>query len=264
MLPTVDDKTKNFRGDINFPNKRKSLCKQYRRGQEKMYCFSYGKSEIVKDSFQAFLVKDAHFTATEEYPIIPSEFVSKSVPIKIMPFSKAICYRGDLSDTFICTYESDSTFERVRRNPQRYVSFFKRTAGLIGFDYSIHTDMPIIKQKAQMNDNLSLTYYFGGQGVSVIPNVRCGVDDLQDEYLSSLPRNTLIAVGVHGFQKYKFERYEWYCFLEKIIEVLEPTGIIVYGSLNDPIFKEFKDKTNFYFFEPWIYSNRKVSDSRAN
>lgn len=130
-------------------------------GEQSMNSLNYGKYKPVKDSFQAFLVSNAKFTAKEEYPIIPADMMSKNLPQKIMPFSKAINYHGDLTDTFICTYEADNSFERIRKNPQRYVSFFKRTAGIIGFDYSIHTDMPLIKQKSQINDNLSLTYYYG-------------------------------------------------------------------------------------------------------
>ena len=118
-----------------------------------------------------------------------------------MHFSKAITYRGDLHDTFICFFSPDKSFERVRRNPKRYLSFFKRTAGIIGFDYSIHSDMPVIKQKAQMNDNLSLTYYYGSNGISVIPNLRCGIDDLLPEFLSALPKRSVVAVGTHGFIK---------------------------------------------------------------
>ena len=37
--------------------------------------------EEVEDSFQAFLVKGAHFTKTEEYPIIPREFISNRLPV---------------------------------------------------------------------------------------------------------------------------------------------------------------------------------------
>ncbi|MBQ5852312.1 MAG: DUF4417 domain-containing protein [Lachnospiraceae bacterium] len=75
------------------------------------------------------------------------------------------------------------------------------------------------------------------------------------EFLEAIPKHTLIAIGTHGFSKYKSEKYEWYCFLEKIIGVLEPTGIIVYGSLSSPIFDEFKAKTNFYYYTPWIYNH---------
>lgn len=79
-----------------------------------MSLINYGKNEPVSDSFQAFLVLNASFTAIEEYPIITADMIAHTPPKKIIPFSKAINYRGDLSDTFICTYEANSSFERVR------------------------------------------------------------------------------------------------------------------------------------------------------
>lgn len=116
------------------------------------------------DSFQAFLVDGAEFTKEEEYPIIPIHFISKEIPKRVVPFNKAITCHHNLQDTFISFYAPDQTFERVRRTPARYVRFFKNTAGIIGLDFSVHSDMPIVKQKAQMNDNLSLTYFFWESG----------------------------------------------------------------------------------------------------
>lgn len=132
----------------------------------------------VIDSFDAFLVENAHFTTKEEYPILEECMISKTIPKRILPFGKAINSHEDLSDTFICFYTPDGEFERVRRNPKKYVPFFQRTAGIIGFDYSIHTDMPIVKQKSQINDNLSLTYFFGktifpSYPTSVVVSIRC-------------------------------------------------------------------------------------------
>ena len=59
------------------------------------------ETRVVDDSFSAYLVENAHFTNQEEYPIIEHNMVSMDVPKKIMPFNKAINYRGDLSDTYI-------------------------------------------------------------------------------------------------------------------------------------------------------------------
>lgn len=215
------------------------------------------ENNVVEDSFQAFLVEGANFTKEEEYPIIPEWMVPKLPPKKIMPFDKALNYKGDLRDVYICTYARDCTFERVRKEPKRYLNFFKRCAGIIGFDFSIHSDMPLVKQKSQMNDNLSLTYYYGSNFVYVIPNLRCGIDELTDEFLTAIPKHTLVAIGTHGFIKRRDQRAEWYCFIKRIIEKLEPTGIIVYGGLNDSIFDEFKNRINFYFYEPWIYTDKK-------
>ena len=215
------------------------------------------KSEVVPDSFQSFLISGAYFTEQEEYPIIPEGFVSTVIPKKIMPFSKAITFRGDLRDTFISFYSPYKTFERVRRNPKRYLSFFQKTAGIIGPDFSIHSDMPIIKQKSQINDNLSLTYYYGSQGVPVIPNLRCGVDELLPELLSAIPYHSLVAIGTHGFVHQMQEQCEWYCFIEEFCKTLNPTGIVVYGTLHNKMFDELKDRYPFFFYEPWISQRAK-------
>ena len=221
-------------------------------------------AEHVPDSFQAFLVSGAHFTAQEEYPIIPADFVAACVPKKIMPFSKAITYRGDLRDTFIAFYSPDETFERVRRAPKRYTSFFQRTAGIIGPDYSVHSDMPVIKQKAQINDNLSLTYYYGSQGIPVIPNLRCGIDELLPEFLSAIPHNSIVAIGTHGFLHQKQEQCEWYCFIEQFCKALEPSKIVVYGSLYGKMFDGLKEKYAFYFYDPWISQRAKEVSAYGN
>ena len=220
--------------------------------------------EMVSDSFQAFLVEDALFTEDEEYPILPQTMIAKSYPKKIMPFNKAINYSGDLSDTFVCFYAPDESFERVRRNPRKYISFFKRTAGIIGFDYSIHSDMPIIKQKSQINDNLSLTYFFGKHEIPIIPNIRCGNNELLPEFLSAIPKNSAIAVGTHGFIKTKQEKYEWYCFLENIIQALNPSTIIVYGHLTGSIFDDLKARVNFIFYDSWINTRFKEVKRNGN
>ena len=209
-------------------------------------------NDAVEDSFQAFRVEGAFFTNTEEYPIIPLKMVATEPPKKIMPFNKALTFQGDLSETFICSFSPDKTFERIRRNPKKYLRFFKRTAGIIGFDYSIHSDMPMIMQKSQIYDNLSLTYFYGTNGIPVIPNIRCGDDDLLPEFLEAIPKKSMIAIGTHGFCKEMREKYEWYCFLETVITRLNPTTVVVYGSLNGKIFDDFKDHTNFIFYDPWI------------
>lgn len=214
-------------------------------------------SKPVDDSFQAFLVNGAEFTANENYPIIPSSMVAKEPPKAIIPFNKALQMK-DLSDCFVCFFAPDKSFERIRRNPKRYINLLtKRCAGFIGFDFSIHSDMPLIKQKAQMNDNLSYTFFYGAQGGKSIPNIRYGVDETSDEFLEAIPKNTLIAIGTHGFHKTFIQMTEWYCFLKKVIRVLKPTGIVVYGYLNGPLFEEIKKQVPFYFYEPWINEDRR-------
>lgn len=227
-----------------------------------MYKFDFDNK--VDDSFQSFLVDGAEFTKIEEYPIIRENMVPSKVPEKLMHFSKAITYQGDLSKTVIYFFSPDATFERVRRNPKKYLNFFKRTAGIIGFDFSVHSDMPIIKQKSQMNDNLSLSFYFGNNGIPLYPAPRGGSDCTVDEYLSAFPKHTLITVGVHGFIKEKQEKSEWYYWLNKLIDTLEPTGIIVVGHLSSHIFDDLKEKVPFYFYDSFIEERSKEVNENGN
>lgn len=122
----------------------------------------------------------------------------------------------------------------------------------------------MIKQKAQINDNLSLSYFYGNNGVPVIPNLRCGVDELLPEFLEAIPKHSIVAIGTHGFYKKTCEQCEWYCFLENIIKDLEPSAIVVYGTLNGKMFDDFKVHTNFVFFDPWITQRYKEEKKNGN
>jgi len=222
------------------------------------------KNDMVIDSFHAFLVDGADFTLNYELPIIRSDMVAKKPPKSIMPFDKAYNYHGDLSEVFVCFYAQDLTFERIRRNPEKYLSFFKKCAGIIGFDYSIHSDMNRAKQISQANDNLSLTYYYGNQGITIIPNLRDGYNELTNEIFEAMPKKSYISIGTYGFIKTKRAQYEWYLLIKKIISELDPLGIIVYGPLNNPIFDELKNKCMFYIYPSWLSQDRKRRNKYVN
>lgn len=221
------------------------------------------KIKEIPDSFNAFLVEGAYFTSKLEYPIIEKIMISKEIPLKIMPFEKAINYKGDLTDTYIYFYSLDKTFERLRRNPNRYINFFKRCAGFIGLDFSVHTDMPLAKQISQINDNLSLTYFFCKNGIKCIPNIRYGSDETAEEYLNAFPKHTLIAIGTHGFYKTTCQKSEMYCFIENVIKHLEPSGIIIVGPLNDEVIINLSNKTKFYLYKSWMEEVRRTNYERT-
>ena len=113
------------------------------------------------------------------------------------------------------------------------------------------------KTASVKRDSIALSFYYGKQGVKVIPNIRYGVDELANEFLSAIPQNTLIAIGTHGFIKETYQKAEWYCFLEKVVDVLHPTGIVIYGTLSGKVFDEFRNQCDIFCYEPWIYSDRK-------
>ena len=62
----------------------------------------------------------------------------------------------------------------------------------------------------------------------------------------------MLQLGHTDFVKTIPEKYEWVCFLEKIIMELEPEKIIVYGTMTGKIFDDIKLNQDFVFYDSWI------------
>ena len=79
-----------------------------------------------KDVFNAFLVALATYAGFFEIPVIqPTSWV----PNRLVPFSKAISCRDH--DQWVHFYEFDHLFERLWRNPRRYLPILKRFNGAL-------------------------------------------------------------------------------------------------------------------------------------
>ena len=108
---------------------------------------------------------------------------------------------------------------------------------IIGMDASPYDNMPLVVQKSQIYLNLGITYYYGKQGIKVIPNVRIGTEDTLSS-LAAYPHNHLIAIGTNGFTRSLNNRIIFKEQVEIIVKTLQPTGILVYGPASEYIFEE--------------------------
>lgn len=122
------------------------------------------------------------------------------------------------------------------RHKDNYLNLLKKAAVVIGIDASPYDDMPLVVQKYQIYRNLAITYYYGKQGIKIIPNVRLG-SNYTFSSLEAYPHHTLIAIGTNGFMRNKDNRYLYETQFERIVEELEPTGVVIYG----PVYQEIND-----------------------
>ena len=188
----------------------------------------------LRDVYLAYLIADARQTNTDEYPIIEAWMVATKPPKVITQWDR----RGDAvdpQDTAISFYCQDPGFQPVLNNPRRYVDKLKQYECVVGLDASPYDNMPIVVQKSQIFLNLACTYYFGSQGIKIIPNVRLG-DDRTISSLEAYPHHTLIAIGTHGFTKRLDNRHIFKEQVHEIVDELEPSGICIYGPASDEIF----------------------------
>ncbi len=192
------------------------------------------KTPYVRDLYLAYLIDGANRTQTDNYPVIERWMVATEPPKEIIQWDR----RKDVVDpstTGMCFYCNDEGFTPILNNPKRYVEKLSKYACIVGIDPSPYDNMPLVVQKSQIYLNLAITYYYGSRGMKVIPNVRIG-DDRTLSCLEAFPKHTLIAIGTHGFTHRLDNRWIFAEQVEKMINELEPTGIIVYGPASDDIF----------------------------
>ena len=188
----------------------------------------------LRDVYLAYLIANARRTKLDEFPIIEAWMVATEPPKEIIQWDR----RGDVivpQETAISFYCQDPGFQPVLNNPKNYVDKLRQYQCVIGLDASPYDNMPIVVQKSQIFLNLACTYYYGSQGIKVIPNVRLG-DNRTLSSLDAYPKHTLIAIGTHGFTKRLDNRHIFIEQVQKIVDELEPIGICVYGPASNDIF----------------------------
>ena len=186
------------------------------------------KTPYLRDVYLAYLIDGARRTKSDEYPIIEAWMVANSPPKEIVQWDR----RSDVTnptETGMSFYCNDYTFTPILNNPKAYVDKLKKYEVVIGVDASPYDNMPLVVQKSQIYLNLAITYFFGSQGIKIIPNVRIG-DDRTLSSLEAYPKHTLISIGTNGFIKSKENRIIFERQMNKVIEELEPSGICVYGK----------------------------------
>ncbi len=190
-----------------------------------------------KDVFNAFLVKNAEYEGEDEIPILKGTL---EVPNKLIPFSK--CISSNDYNQWVMFYEDDIAFERIWRNPEKYLNILKKYKGVISPDFSLYRDMPLIMQKWNTYRSRAIGHWLEENGIKVIPNVRFSDERSFDFCTLGIRKNTIIAIGTHGLIKIKEEKDYLIKGLNYVINYIKPTVIIIYGKAPDDIFLKYKQQ----------------------
>jgi hypothetical protein len=191
-----------------------------------------------------------------ELPSLPSV---TSVPDSLTEFRKLKNPKS--GNQFIHFYLPDKKFECVYRNPRRYLQWFKRFGGIIGFDFSVHAECPLYKQVESFGRNRELSYWFSSQGVSVIPNVRWGLKETYSWCFDGLPKRSTVAVSTLGCSKELRDRRLFEDGFLEMLKRLEPKVVIAYGTKSEklfpPLFTYMTNTEIVYFESQHTVSHRK-------
>ncbi|MBE6129568.1 MAG: DUF4417 domain-containing protein [Erysipelotrichaceae bacterium] len=130
-------------------------------------------------------------------------------------------------------FVDDYQFERVWNRPDQYIPYLKRYKCVLSPDFSPYGDMPLITQIFNHYRKHWIAAYWQSKGITVIPTIRSSTDPRSLEfYLDGEPTGGVVAYssmwsGSDDPAMQKAFRREW----NKMISVLHPTAVIVYGSI---------------------------------
>jgi len=213
-------------------------------------------SSFKSDIYRSYLVKGAKLAGVMEFPCLSQ---INEVPNSLSEFKRL--KKPDAENQYIHFYMSDEKFKCVYNNPQNYLQLFKGFAGIIGFDFSVHTECPLCKQIENYNKNRELSYWFASQGINVIPNVRWGKKVTFDWCFDGLPKRSTIAVSTLGCFKTKDDKRLFMNGFQVMLERLLPKVIVVYGTKNYRLFPDLQmyisDSTPVFFESQITIAHRK-------
>jgi hypothetical protein len=187
--------------------------------------------------FKSKLVERAHFSKVYEMPLIGR---TDYKPTEGIPFN--IATRAKNHRQWLHFYIHDYLFDRVWKDPDRYLPLFKRFCGVITPDYSLYREMPLCMQMWNTYRNRALAYWLQSNGIKTITNVRWGDERTYGFVFEGLAQGGTYAVCTNGCIKSGLDRYYFKKGLAKMVELLKPDTIVNYGSSADDIFGKYKEQ----------------------
>lgn len=215
------------------------------------------KKPYIRDVYLAYLIDGAKRTATDGYPIIEKWMVAKEPPKEVFQWDRRYDVKEPCNSgmSFYCV---DEKLIPVLNNPDKYTEKLSKYQCVLGMDASPYDNMPLVVQKSQIYDNLAITYFYGKNGLKIIPNVRLGVNDTLSS-LEAYPQNTLISIGTHGFTHNLSNRKIFREQVRIVVDTLYPAGILVYGPASEYVFESaISSNIPLYQYDSYTMNRNKL------
>lgn len=193
---------------------------------------SFGKYDIPFCPTTATHIPDHQFT-WEEAKQIHKKHIAK----------KEYDYH---EDALVNWYLDDYKFDGVRGIWHDYsfvLEVLRHFAGAITPDFSTNQDFPEAIKVYATYRMRAYGYWLGREGIEVVNNVRWGTEETFDYCFEGIPRNSIVAIGtVGGGPRKLIDRDRFEAGLFKMVELLHPHTILVYGSANGKCFDLLREQ----------------------
>lgn len=202
--------------------------------------------------WNAYMVKAAEFVIGSDIPVCPctAEIISK----QLISFADAkhlhkLNIKTDPNyhiDAFAHFYIDDQKFDGPKSSiwfhPSGTLELLRHFNGIITAGFSTNADFPDPIKRYNTYHMRVLGFWLASNGIPVINNVHWGTEETWDYCFDGIPYNSTAAIGTAASGIRKLEnRPDFELGLFKMVEVLDPKTIIVYGSANYDCFRVLAD-----------------------
>lgn len=203
-----------------------------------------------RDIWNAFMADGATF-GKHDIPFCPT--TAEHIPVRLVTWEEAKqIHKKHIAkkeyvyheDAFVNWYLDDYKFDGTRGIWHDYkfvLKVLRHFEGAITPDFSTYQDFPEpLKLYATYRMRL-YGYWLGNEGIKVVNNVRWGTEETFDYCFEGIPTNSIVAIGtVGGSPRKLIDRERFETGLYKMVEVLHPHTILVYGSANGSCFDKLR------------------------
>lgn len=166
------------------------------------------------------------FTGELEMPMLNP--FNGDLPECILPFNKAMTTTNH--DYCVHFFLDDYQFERVWRQPEKYLSVLKRFSSVLSPDFSLFADMPLPLQIYNTYRNRHIGRWLQLHGLAVIPTVSWSGPQSYRFCFDGVPYGGAVAISTIGTRKNEYARHLWEEGVTAMMKRLQPTMVLVYGQ----------------------------------
>lgn len=205
-----------------------------------------------KDIWNAFMVEGARFC---RFDIPFCETSATKIPAHQVTWEEAKrIYKKHISrkeydfyeDAFVNWYLDDYKFDGARgiwHDCKFVLKVLRHFAGAITPDFSTYQDFPESIKLYNTYRMRAFGVWLANNGIAVINNVRWGTPESFRYCFEGIPVGSIVSIGtVGGGPRKLIDRKRFETGIFKMVEVLQPRIILIYGSANGRCFEKLKNQ----------------------
>ena len=127
-------------------------------------------------------------------------------------------------------FVDDYQFERVWVDAEKYTKVLSEYECILSPDFSLYMDMPMAMKIWNVYRSRQIGAYYQSRGIKVIPTISWAEPETFCFCFEGIPKGSIVAVSTIGIKENESAYNTWVEGMKKMIEVIEPSIILVYGG----------------------------------